>query len=65
MITLLYDFSNQCSRMKVTPSEKHIDAFLMKVDAMQYRNHFIQFCFYHWENKFFVLERMLENDLTN
>ena len=58
MISLMYDFQNQCSKAGIVPSERHIDAFLMKVCRMDLREHFIHFCFYSWENRMEVLEKL-------
>lgn len=59
MITLMYDFINQCEVLGYTPDEKHIDAFLKKADAMHHRNSFIKFCFYSWENRMEVMEKLV------
>jgi len=59
MITLMYDFINQCEVLGYTPDERHIDAFLNKTDSMQYRNSFIEFCFYHWEDRMEVMEKLV------
>lgn len=60
MISLMYDFQNQCSKAGITPSERHIDAFLRKVCRMDLREDFIRFCFYSWENRMEVLERLTQ-----
>ena len=62
MIALLYDFQNQCSKAGILPSERHIDAFLMKVCRMDLREHFIKFCFYSWENRMEVLGKLSQLD---
>lgn len=63
MITLLYDFSNQCSKAGIVPSERHIDAFLMKVYRTDLREEFIKFCFYSWDNRMEVLDKLTQLDL--
>ena len=60
MITLMYDFINQCEVLGYTPDERHIDAFLNKANAMHHRNSFIKFCFYSWENRMEVMQRLVE-----
>ena len=51
MISLLIEFVKTCDRVNLTPSEKHIDAFLNSVGEYRYRDRFIRFCFYEWENR--------------
>ena len=60
MITTLYDFINQCNRLKYTPDESHIDAFLSTINKEEYREDFIKFCFYNWENRMQVMDRLVE-----
>ncbi len=59
MIGLMYDFINQCDKLGYTPDESHIDAFLNKVGAMEHRNKFIKFCFYSWDNRMEVMEKLI------
>jgi len=56
----MYDFIHQCDKLNYTPDEKHIDAFLKKADAMQHRNSFIKFCFYNWDNRMEVMEKLVK-----
>ena len=60
MITLLYDFINQCQNLGVTPNESHIDAFLRKADGLRYREDFIRFCFYNWERRMEAVEFLID-----
>lgn len=63
MITLMYDFINQCQKLGYTPNEKHIDAFLKKADGMEYRDEFIKFCFYNWERRMEAMEFLINNEV--
>lgn len=51
MIGYLYEFIGRCDNARVTPDEKHIDAFLNQYNRIDLRNNFIRFCFYNWEDR--------------
>jgi len=54
----LLEFILRCDKANVTPAEKEIDAFLYSVDRYNFRNEFILFCFYHWENRHREINRL-------
>jgi hypothetical protein len=51
MTVFIYEFIHKCDSAGVTPAETQIDWFLKMVNKPQYRDSFIKFCFYHWENR--------------
>ena len=64
MISYLTEFVYSCSSVGIVPDEKHIIAYLRKVNRIDLKDDFIRFCFYCWENKEEMIEKMLdESDL--
>jgi len=62
VIGLLYEFCQKCDKMGITPAEKEIDLFLNYINKKEYREDFIRFCFYNWENRYTYLElKVLSN----
>ena len=51
MINLIIEFIARCNSVNITPAEREIDAYLMSVDRLDLRQHFIKFCFYNWEKR--------------
>jgi hypothetical protein len=60
MTAQLADFINQCNKQNITPSERHIDYFLTTVNRLDLRNSFIHFCFYNWENRIAMLNKLMQ-----
>ena len=62
MMGVLLDFIGKCNSVNLTPSEKHIDAYLNGINRIDLRNDFIKFCFYSWEkrNDQYFINRLIE-----
>jgi len=60
MIQYLFEFILRCDKANVTPAEAEIDAFLYSINRYNFRNEFILFCFYHWENRHDQINRLLK-----
>ena len=63
MINLLLEFIGKCNNSKATPSEREIESFLNCANEMKYKNTFIKWCFYYWEDRSYnptLLEMQLE-----
>jgi hypothetical protein len=51
MTALVFEFIHKCDSLGITPEQTHIESFLSKINKMQYRDNFIRFCHFHWENR--------------
>jgi len=51
MIGIILDFIGKCNENNITPSEKHIDAYLNVINRLDLRDNLIKFCFYNWEER--------------
>jgi hypothetical protein len=58
MISLLYDFVNQCNERDVTPDDRHVKGFLKVVNREDLAEQFIKFCFYHWEDRMHMIQQI-------